>query len=448
MDFDARLRDKLIGTLRTELPKIELSDAGRLDIASMFYVDRAFTDVLRHAPKTLKEQIEAYVGERPLFSLMFGVFSDELTSLAPEVKAGKGRLCELPQYSDVEALARRLVAMLAALPNHYVAVVELPPSISEEMFRSKAPPILGRKLAVIGAWQGKQDGYPFPTPDVPEKPPQNALMGLLSIKPPSATLPVLQQLAIDPQSSTPISHLYVRLEGYINSVYSQQPLSRFTTFFKAFFGLALGMEVLESNWKSLARGQLLINVYQNSAAGFIKIEGDMVGDSESALARKLSVSGDGRERVMRDLRTIVHILDMDEALAQLVLAGRWLFDSRSNGDVLMGFMQLAICAEVLLGTEDGGEGVTAMLATRCAYLIADSTKERDDLMTEFRNIYKVRSKIVHRGLGTLKENERNQFRRLRIICNRVLQKEIQLAMMDSPQHLQAVKMAEALRANP
>jgi hypothetical protein len=328
--------------------------------------------------------------------------------------------------------------MLAALPNQYVAVVKLPPSISEEMYRSNAPPILGRQLAVIGAWHDKQDGYPYPIPDVQEKPPKNALMGLFG-------MPTLQQFAIDAQSPTPLSYLYVRLEGYFDSIYSLQPLNRFTTFFKAFFGLALGTEVLESVWHGSGSGQLLINVYRNSATGFVKIEGDMLGDSESALVRRISVSGGGRERLMQDLRTIVHILDMDEALPQLVLAGRWLFDSRSNGDELMGFMQLAICAEVLLGTEDGGEGVTAMLATRCAYLIAGSTKERDDLMTEFNNIYKVRSKIVHRGLGTLKENERNQFRRLRIICNRVLQKEIQLAIMDGPQHQHAAKLAEALR---
>ena len=189
MDFDARLRDKLIGILRTELPKIGLRDAGRPDIQNMFDMDNAFTDVLRHAPKLLKEQVEAYVGERPLFSLMFGVFVDELALLAPEVKAGKGRLCELPLYSDVEALATRIVSMLAALPNQYVALVELPSGISEEMYRNNAPPILGRKLAVIGAWQGKQDGYPYLTPDALDKPPQNALMGLLSLKPPSEPLP-------------------------------------------------------------------------------------------------------------------------------------------------------------------------------------------------------------------------------------------------------------------
>jgi hypothetical protein len=447
MDFDARLRDKLIGILRAELPKIKLRDSGRLDIQSMFDMDKAFTEVLRHAPKLLKEQVEAYVGERPLFSLMYGMLTDELTLLAPEVKAEKGRLCELPLYGDVEALAQRIFSMLTKLPNQYVAVVELPRGISEEMYRNNAPPILGQKLAVIGSWQGEQDGYPFPTPVTLVRPPQNAFMGLLGLKPPSATLTALQQLPVNAQSA-PVSHLYVKLEGYINSVSSQQPLNLFTTIFKAFFGLALGMEVLESDWKSFGGSQLLISVYQNSDAGFFKIEDDTVGDSESALVRKIIVSDLGREHLMKNLRTIVNILDMNEQLPQLVLAGRWLFDSSSNGDALMGFMQLAICAEVLLGNEDGGESVTAMLANRCAYLIASSTKERDDLTTEFKNIYKVRSKIVHRGHGILKENERNQFRRLRTICNRVLQREIQLAIMDSPQYQQEIKMANALRSYP
>ncbi|HQR99510.1 MULTISPECIES: HEPN domain-containing protein [unclassified Polaromonas] len=448
MELDARLQDKLIGTLRTELPKLRLSDAGRLDIQSMFDADRAFTAVLRGAPSRLKEKIEAYVGERPMVSLMFGTLTDELLLLSPEAKAGKSRLCELPQYSDVEALANRLLALLTALPNQYVAVVELPASISDELYKSSAPPILGRQLAIIGAWHEKQSGYPYPTSDVTEKPPQNALMSLLGIAALPTTMSASGQPTIDAQPPSRRSHLYVRLEGYINSIFSPQPLNRFTTLLKAFFGLAFGMEVLESGWKILNSDQLLINIYQSSADDFLKIEEETIGDNTSALIRKVSVSTGGRGRIVQDLQTIVHVLDMEETLPQLVLAGRWLFDSRSNGDELMGFMQLAICAEVLLGTEDGGEGVTAMLATRCAYLIASSAKERDDLVTEFKSIYKVRSKIVHRGLGTLKENERHQFRRLRTICNRVVQREIQLAIMDGPQHQQALKMAEALRSYP
>jgi hypothetical protein len=432
MDFDARLRNKLIGILRTELPKIKLREKGRLDIQSMFDMDKAFSKVLSHAPNLLRAQIEAYVGERPLVSLTLGMFTSELDSIAPEVKAGKDRLCELPHYSDVEQLAQRIVTMLTELPNQYVAVIELPQDISEVMYKNNLPPILGKNLAVIGAWQGKQDGYPYPIKVEPVKPPQNSLTGLFGLTPSMGNLNGMQQFKVNAQQA-PISHLYIQLEGHINDVFSRQPLNHLTTIFKAFFGLAIGMDMLENKWQSVGSSQLLIGVYQNSATGFIKMEDDRIGNSESTLIRRMRVKKVEPERLIHDLRTIVHILDMDETFPQLALAGRWLFDSHSNEDALMGFMQLAICAEVLLGTEDGGEGVTALLATRCAYLIAGSTKERNDLIAEFKNIYKVRSKIVHRGHGTFKENERNQYRRLRIICNRILQREIQLAIKDSPE---------------
>lgn len=444
MDFDIRLRDKLIGILRTELPKIKLSDTGLLNIQSMLDMDKAFSKALSHGPKLFKEKIETYLGERPLFSLTVSMFTDELVSISPEVKAKKDRLCELPKYSDIENLAQKIVTMLMKLPNQYVAVIALPQDISEVMYRNNVPPIIGQKLAIIGAWQGKQNGYPYPITVAHIKPPQNSLTDLLSMKPTSGNLTGIQQLEINTQS-IPISHLHVKIEGYIDDWGSRQPLKHLTTIFKAFFGLAIGMEVLERNWKSTDSSQLLIDMYQQSTAGFIKIGLDTIGSSDSALIRRIRINNVEVERLTQDLRTIVQILDKDETLPQIALAGRWLFDSYSNDDALMGFMQLAICAEVLLGTEDGGEGLTALLANRCAYLIANSSKERDDLIAEFKNIYKVRSKIVHRGLGALKENERNQFQRLRMICNRILQREIQLAIKDSPQHQHAIDLIKDSR---
>ena len=441
MEFDARLRDKLIGTLRTELPKLEISPNGRLDIQSVFNVDKAFSAALQGASREVKEQLETYVGERPLLALMLGTLTDELALIPPETKQGKTLLCDLQQYSDVEALANRLFAMLVALPHEYIAVVELPVGVAVDLYKKNAPPLLGRQVAVIGSWHGKVDGYP--ALNLEEQPPDSGLADLFGVTPTSLISPDLQSVLDAP---APRCHLYVKLKGYIRSVYSQQPMNRFTTLLKAFFGLGLGMEIFESGWRVLGGSQLLITVYEAGAAGFVKGDDDIVRDSASALIRKIRVHAGGRRRIVDDLRTIVQVLDMDEELPQLALAGRWLFDSHSNSDDVMGFMQLAICAEVLLGTEDGGEGVIAMLATRCAYLIARSAKERDNLAAEFKNIYKVRSKIVHRGLGALKENERNQFHRLRAICNRVIQKEIQLAIMDAPEREEAARLVEALRS--
>lgn len=422
MEFDTRLRNKLLSTLRTELPKIELTASGYLDVVSVFDADKVFADVLMNAAK-VRAQIEDYVGERPFVSLMYGVVNEELSAVSSVDRAGKNRLCELPPYSDVEALAIRLIALLEALPNHYVAVIELPSCISVEMHKSQEPPILGQNIAVIGLWHGKQEGYPYSPSEVPVKPPQNQLAGLLS-----------SMSAVNTQPIAPLSHLYVRFEGLFKAGYSEHPLARFTTILKAFYGLAIGIELLESGWmRAGAYTYTKVNVYQKALGGFHEVENTSIEGNISALINAISIREGVCARFMQDLSTVARVLD-GNSFPQLVLAGRWLFDSYANRDFVMGFMQLAICAEVLLGTEDGSDGVTTMLATRCAYLIATNAKERDALMKEFKSIYQVRSKIVHRGLGTLKTSEHNQFKRLQTIVNRVLHKEIQLALMNDQAH--------------
>lgn len=68
---------------------------------------------------------------------------------------------------------------------------------------------------------------------------------------------------------------------------------------------------------------------------------------------------------------------------------------------------------------------------RCAYLIATSHAERSELLQEFRNIYEVRSKIVHRGKSRLLLGERRLFNKLHWMCRRVIQEEVRLVEEDA-----------------
>lgn len=439
MELDERLRAKLIGTLRTELPKIGLTEKGRLNIQALFQTDTAFKKVLRGAPNRIKEQIETYLGDAPFVSLMGGVLSDELGQVPAEAKSKAGQLCEIPQYSNVEALAERLVDLLATLPRSYVAVVELPSEFSDVLFEAKSQPIVGQQMTVIGSWHGKQEGYPEPPPTTSIQPHASGLLGLFSRTLENNS----QESTLDTSPTKRNCHLYIRLDGYFHDVYSNAPLDRFTSLFKSFFGLALGLEIVEKSWEGSRHDRLTVDVFEQTSAGFTKLEENLIAETAGRLARSLVVTKRGHSHLERDLRNILNVMDMEDAFPQLALAGRWLFDSYANSDDLMSFMQLAICVEVLIGTEDGGEGITTLLANRCAYLIAKSSKERDDLIVEFKNIYKVRSKIVHRGLGTLKMNERNQYRRLRTITNRIVQEEVALSISPEQQHTRPIPMAEA-----
>lgn len=445
MDLDNRLKDRLVGYLRAELPKVRMNKVVQaIDYSDVFALDKGFSALLQKANKEVREQVEYYVGERPLVALVLGEFSREIEQMLPQDVSGRATLCDIPQYSNVEALANRIVEMLAALPRKYVVALELPVSWAKVLYTREIPPILGRQLAVVGSWHDASKEFPIPGIERSATSIFNNIFAKSTWSAPSE--------ARGPDS--PRCFLYVRLEGLVDSVFSPQPTHRFTNLVKAFFGLAMGIDLLLPTI-SLGAGALRYDVYEEREGAFGKVEDGLLDDGTRALASKLRINHAESKNISADFQKVIQILDADPELPQLALGGRWYFDSFANSDEVMGFMQLAICAETLLGTDDGADGVTGILASRCGYLIATSAKERDDLVSEFRSIYKVRSKIVHRGLGALKESERQQLRRLRVICSRILQKEVDLAIADLPDpekwkdlHQTIDKFAAAIKGLP
>jgi hypothetical protein len=96
---------------------------------------------------------------------------------------------------------------------------------------------------------------------------------------------------------------------------------------------------------------------------------------------------------------------------RVLLAGRWLLDSWGGKNELLSFVQATVALEILLGDKDVSDllGVGALLRNRCAYLVGKTHKERAEILGDFKKIYDIRSKIVHRGKDRLKENERELF---------------------------------------
>jgi hypothetical protein len=87
-----------------------------------------------------------------------------------------------------------------------------------------------------------------------------------------------------------------------------------------------------------------------------------------------------------------------------------------------------VVLEVLLGDKATSDviGLGQLLRNRCAYLIGKSHEERHTLLRDFDEIYAVRSQIVHRGKAKLNFKERLLNSKLRDICNRVIQREVDL----------------------
>ena len=87
-----------------------------------------------------------------------------------------------------------------------------------------------------------------------------------------------------------------------------------------------------------------------------------------------------------------------------------------------------VALEILLGDKATSDviGLGELLRNRCAYLIGVTHDQRQDILDGFKEIYDIRSKIIHRGKSRLTMDERTLFRKLQWICRRVIQEEIEL----------------------
>jgi len=76
-------------------------------------------------------------------------------------------------------------------------------------------------------------------------------------------------------------------------------------------------------------------------------------------------------------------------------AVEWSFDSQQNDNETFAFIQACIGLEALIGDDSKDEPLTARLADRCAYLLGKGHKDRARIRERFKDMYDVRSKLIH-----------------------------------------------------
>src|SRR4051812_9420658 len=108
-----------------------------------------------------------------------------------------------------------------------------------------------------------------------------------------------------------------------------------------------------------------------------------------------------------------------------MMASAYTYMSRNE---TLAFVQAMVAMEILLGGKKTTDmvGIGELLSNRCAYLIGDSQADREQVLADFRALYKVRSDIVHSGKSRLSHSERLKFDRLLYICGRSIMEEINL----------------------
>jgi hypothetical protein len=73
-------------------------------------------------------------------------------------------------------------------------------------------------------------------------------------------------------------------------------------------------------------------------------------------------------------------------------------------------LQVCFGLESLLGDAVGSESLTSTLADRCAYLVGSDIKGRNSIREQFKELYAIRSKLVHGTATWLDPNQRHFLR--------------------------------------
>ncbi len=207
---------------------------------------------------------------------------------------------------------------------------------------------------------------------------------------------------------------------------------------RAFFGLAVALGLFRTHRRfSNQKEEYIItcDIINGTSSKFVKsiaiedrynmsIFSTVINPEFSHIEEKSQ-----KERwIQKKLFNLWAVFSNENKNERLIRAAQWLFDGYTGDDELLCFIQTVVVLEILLGEEVPLDDISlgALLKNRCAYLISETLEEREKIIRDFSDIYKVRSHIVHRGKQEFSTRERALFRTLQDICERVIREEVRL----------------------
>jgi hypothetical protein len=427
-----KLREQLISFLKEQLPKLVVQNR-HLEYGSTMCLKEGDEIILEC--KVLKDELDKIFYEEPFFQFTTDHIERTLGRMekfSPD--AADVPLCTLEAFHDIPSAAANIIEAFEALPFRYAHTFELPKALGDQFSDFLCPAELSPEVRLLS---GDQIVSQFPV-DIENSGlhQENTLLGLL-----------FQHQG--PRWSNASVYFHVETEGYVNQYGTSKTTIDTETRLREFFGLGLALFLFDLGIAGLLTSMLgeigsTINVHKQNDRGRVfdtKIPASK--EITQFISRIEFYRGGSLKNENQHLRWIQHNLTKvtqcftnQSKAERVLLASRWLFDSHLGQNELLSFVQTMVALEIMLGEKkrsDRGGSLNELLSNRCAYLIGKSQTQRDELLGDFSKIYKVRSQIVHSGHSRLSSSERDQFCKLRWMCKRVIQEEIELLSKDLQQ---------------
>ncbi|WP_172125959.1 HEPN domain-containing protein [Devosia sp. 919] len=410
----------MIEQLNKILPEVNLYQGSFVNTRPLM----PLVDLARILPANSQgsKDLHRYIDDEPTYHF----FSEYIYMVVEhETKYEDGKnlmLSDLPSFADIPFASHHLVNELVSLPWSYRVfyplwgdAAKLMPSATDEMVLSPTTRLLRISENNVSEF-----------PKAPEHKENN--LG-----------PLFGSLFGSTADRLSIGRVVfvTEVEGFIGRFAGSEPLRRAESRLRSFFGLCLALGLLEkgsSYMPSPPKQHLLV---ERTDQGSKVLERAYELDDEFNLAISKfqpftftqKFDGETMELWRTTRLTLIRSAFKYSASShKLQLAARWHFDSVANSGELLAFVQAMICLEIILGEQSEASelGVGEAIRNRCAYLIGKSTGDRDQIIDDLKDIYRVRSKIVHTGKENLSAAERRMMMRLRQICSLVLNRELEL----------------------
>lgn len=369
-----------------------------------------------------RARIDALVSDMAIKDFLAGEMAKRLSATEEfTLERAPVALGSIAAYSDTEALSNELVRQFESLPWEYMVSAAMPAGLGDVFTNVARDFELSDAIHVRADHEDITRRFPLPTQTAATLL-GDALAGLLEGR----------------TGWSNAAHLQIPVHGYIAKGLSTEPLIEAVGLIKAFYGLGLALRLFRTSY-SFEPAPKRERIYVHRL-----IDGEWIFETTSELELKhsevirsirlddlggsLATDADREGWARSILSDMSVVLRAKEQMRHLLLGAQWFLDSHTGEDELLQFVQAAVVVEILLGDKASSDlvGLGELLSNRCAYLISTSHAQRAELLKDFRNIYDVRSKIVHRGKSRLTRDERDLFWKLRWICQRIIQEEVKL----------------------
>jgi hypothetical protein len=414
-DCNNRLKEKLGGALE----KARINNLSFLDHQSL----EAILDLESILPASgnVKDELQSYISESPLFDFVFGLLSKRVNeSQEFSSEHPKEALSYLDEFQNIKDVANNLIDEFNSLPWQYAITFKLNNSIAEFVVDEITP--ISEDIRILKVGAELIDNFPLQS-GIPKRDNHLNDGGLFGV-----------QGAAEWKENT----LYVQIKtaGFIGKYVTTTPEVQAIDTFKSFLGLLIAQRAIKVK-HSYSTSTIKSYAYIHREHEKWIIEDSIsLADDVSKTINDLKVDDlggtlDSKERksnfVSNRLKLLSKALSQKES-EKLRLAGRWLFDSYCGSNELLSFIQTTVSLEILLGEKAISDlmGLGELLRNRCAYLIGKTHAQREEVLSDFKKIYEIRSKIVHRGKSQLSRHDRTLFHKLQWMANRVIQEEIEL----------------------